>query len=261
LTDQAISDNAGGYLARLEGTIMAGISRTYVLVHGANHGGWCYARVADLLRALGHRVFTPTLSGLAERAGDNVRSINLTTHINDILDLFKWQELEKVVLCGHSYGGMVTAGVADRIPDQIDHLVFLDAVVPENGKCMTDYVWPGAMLLEVMQIVGAYGGGSMLPVPPAAFFKVNEVDQPMVDRLLTPHPMASLLERIAIGDNAARIAQHSYIYAANFGLPALTEQYERAKSLPDWHTYEVEAGHDIMLDAPERLSEILSHLA
>jgi pimeloyl-ACP methyl ester carboxylesterase len=205
-------------------------------------------------------VFTPTLSGLAERSADNVRTINLTTHINDIIDLFKWEELKTVVLCGHSYGGMVIGGVADRIPDKIEHLVFLDAVVPENGRCMVDYVFPGEMLSQVMQAVGAFGGGSMLPAPPAAFFAVNEADQPMVDRLLTPHPMASLIETITIGDNARSIAHYSYIYGTKWGNPIITEQYERAKSTAGWSVYEVEAGHDVMLDAPDRIAEILGTL-
>src|ERR1700761_8505199 len=151
-------------------------TRTFVLVHGAGHGGWCFARVADLLREQGHRVFTPTLSGLAERSDENVRSINLTTHINEIVKLFKWQELDDVVLCGHSYGGMVIGGVADKIPERIRNLVFLDAVIPENGKSMTDYVFPGEALLQVMDAVGVFGGGLVLPAPPAGFFKVNEAD-------------------------------------------------------------------------------------
>ena len=115
----------------------SGPTRTFVLVHGANHGGWCYSRVAALLRAQGHRVFTPTLSGLAERSRENASSIKLTTHIDNILDLFKWEELDDVVLCGHSYGGMVVGGVADKIPEKIRNLVFLDAVIPENGQCLT----------------------------------------------------------------------------------------------------------------------------
>ena len=239
---------------------VAETAQTFVLVHGASHGGWCYGRVAELLRSQGHRVFTPTLSGLAERSQENSRPINLTTHINEIVDLFKWEELDDVVLCGHSYGGMVVGGVADKIPKRIRNLVFLDAVIPENGKCMTDYVFPGEALAQVIDVVGALGGGLLLPAPPAAFFKVNEADQPMVDRLCTPHPFASLLEKINIGANADSIKHHTYIYGTSWGFPPIVQQYERAKALAGWKVFEVESGHDIMIDAPVRLAEILRSL-
>ena len=234
--------------------------RTFVLVHGAGHGGWCYRRVAELLRAQGHGVFTPTLAGLAERFQEDARAINLTTHIGEIIALLEAEDLEDVVLCGHSYGGMVVGGVADRIPGRIANLVFLDAVIPENGKCMTDYVFPGEALLGVVQAVGASGGGLWLASPPAAFFKVNEADQTWADGLLTPHPFASLIERITIGDNAGRIAAHTYIFATQWGFPPIIEQYQRARTLPGWAVFEVDCGHDVMIDAPDRLAEILAEL-
>ena len=111
-------------------TVQPQPTRTFVLIHGASHGGWCYDRVAAILRSQGHRVFAPTLAGLAERVAMDARRINLTTHINEVVALFEREDLSDVVLCGHSYGGMVIAGVADRIPDRIGNLVFLDAVVP-----------------------------------------------------------------------------------------------------------------------------------
>ncbi len=238
-----------------------GAASTFVLVHGASHGGWCYERVADRLRARGHRVFTPTLPGLAERSGENSsRRIDLTAHVEDILDVFKREDLDDVILCGHSYGGMVVSGVADKIPDRIRNLVFIDAVVPESGKRMTDYVFPGWRLLTIMAAVWILGRGSMLIAPPASYFKVNKADRKMVDQRLTPHPIASLLERIRIGDNADRIANHTYIYATNWGFPAITAQYERAKARAGWKVFEVESGHDIMIDAPAELADILSGL-
>lgn len=234
--------------------------KTYVLIHGACHGGWCWSRVADSLRAKGHRVFAPTLSGLAERRREQMLSINLSTHINDVLDLIRVHELTDVILCGHSYGGMVIGGVADRIADHIRHLVFIDAVVPENGRSMADYIFPGEALLGIMDAVGKHGGGLAMPAPPAAFFNVNEGDQAMANRLLTPHPIASLIEKLSIGDAAESIANHSYVFAKNWGFPPIVAQYERARTLPGWQTFEVESGHDIMLDAPERLTDILNGL-
>ena len=113
---------------------------TFVLVHGAWHGGWCYKRVARLLRQAGHEVYTPTLTGPGERAHLINRAIDLNTHIQDIVAVIRCEELSDVVLCGHSYGGMVITGVAEQIAAKIRSLVYLDAFVPENGKSLMDYL-------------------------------------------------------------------------------------------------------------------------
>jgi pimeloyl-ACP methyl ester carboxylesterase len=236
-------------------------ANTFVLVHGASHGGWCYERVATILRSQGHRVFTPTLAGLAERSEEISPRINLTTHVNDILSLFEREQLKNVFLCGHSYGGMVISGVADKIPDRIRNLVFIDAVAPESGKCMNDYAFPGWKLIPVLLAVWLLGRGYKLtPPPPAWYFKVNKADQDMVNRLLTAHPFASLQEKIKIGDNPDSVAGHTYIYATKFGFPPITAQYERAKARRGWKVFEINASHDIMIDAPKELAEILSSL-
>lgn len=239
-------------------TVQPQPTRTFVLIHGASHGGWCYDRVAAILRSQGHRVFAPTLAGLAERVAMDARRINLTTHINEVVALFEREDLSDVVLCGHSYGGMVIAGVADRIPDRIGNLVFLDAVVPEDGKSMNDYVFPGWRLLPIALSVRLFGSGYRLtPPPPAWFFKVNKADRAMVNRHLTSHPYATLTEKIRIGNNADRIPKHTYIYAANWGNPQIIEQFERAKQRKGWKVFEVASGHDIMIDAPNDLARIL----
>ena len=111
---------------------------TYVLVHGAWGGGWKYARVAQRLRARGHLVFTPTLTGQGERSHLLSGSINLTTHVTDILNVIRYEDLSGVVLAGHSYGGMVVTAVADRIADRIAALVYLDAFVPQDGQSLFD---------------------------------------------------------------------------------------------------------------------------
>ncbi|MFT4119173.1 alpha/beta fold hydrolase [Bradyrhizobium sp.] len=232
--------------------------KIFVLIHGANHGGWCYDRVAAILRSQGNQVFAPTLAGLAERASMDARRINLTTHIDEIVALFEREDLRDVILCGHSYGGMVISGVADRIPDRIGNLVFLDAVVPESGKSMNDYVFPGWRLLPIMISVWLFGRGCRLtPPPPAWFFKVNKADQAMVNRRLTSQPYATLTEKIRIGNNGDRIPTHTYIYATNWGNPQITKQYELAKQREGWTVFEVESGHDIMIDAPKELANLL----
>src|SRR5579862_2388072 len=107
---------------------------TFVLVHGAWHGGWCWKRVRAILQAQGHEVFTPTLTGLADRSHLLTPAVNLETHIDDVVNLIRWEELSGVVLCGHSYGGAVISGVAERIPEHIAALVYLDAFVLDDGE-------------------------------------------------------------------------------------------------------------------------------
>jgi len=111
--------------------------QTIVLVHGAWHGAWCYRRVAELLRRSGYRVYTPTLTGLGERSHLLSRSINLSTHIADIANLIRWEEIEQFVLVGHSYGGMVVTGVADAMSDRVSALVYLDGILATAGKRST----------------------------------------------------------------------------------------------------------------------------
>jgi pimeloyl-ACP methyl ester carboxylesterase len=115
---------------------------SYVLVHGAWHGSWCWKRVRKSLCDAGHQVFTPTLTGLADRSHLNSAAVDLSTHVADVVNLLRWEALSDVVLCGHSYGGMVISGVADRVPEQIRTLVYLDAFVPEDGECIFDNVPP-----------------------------------------------------------------------------------------------------------------------
>jgi len=241
-----------------EAQLTAQPAKTFVLIHGANHGGWCYERVAKILRSDGHRVFAPTLAGLAERVSMDARKIDLTTHVDEIVEQFEREDLHDVILCGHSYGGMVIGGVADQIPDRISNLVFLDAVVPEDGKCMNDYVFPGWRLAPIWISVWLFGGGHKLTPPPAWFFKVNKADRALVNRRLTSHPYATLRQKIRIGNNADRIANHTYIHATNWGNRQIAAQYERAKERDGWTVFEVACGHDVMIDAPEELARILA---
>ena len=117
-------------------------ARTFVLVHGAWHGGWCWRHVADLLTKAGHQVFTPTLTGLGERSHLIDASVNLSTHITDIVNVLKWERLNNVVLCGHSYGGFVISGVAEEMQDAIASMVFVDAFVPQNGDTVATLASP-----------------------------------------------------------------------------------------------------------------------
>ena len=152
---------------------------TFVLVHGAWRGGWCWRRVADRLRGGGHDVFTPTLAGLGERSHLVRAGIDLKTHIADVVNVMTWEGLSDVVLCGHSYGGFVISGVAEAMAPAIRSIVFLDAFVPGNGDTVHDLTAPA-----VREAVGAamQRGDLVIPPRPAAAFGVNAADRAWVDR-------------------------------------------------------------------------------
>ena len=219
--------------------------KNFVLVHGAWHGGWCWRRVADILTGHGHRVFTPTLSGLAERSHLREGGINLTTHITDVLNLLRWEELDNVLLCGHSYGGMVVTGAADRAAERVASLVFLDAFVPENGQMMREMT-PRALPAT----------GPIAPIP-AATFMVNEKDRAWVDRQCTPHPIECFSERIALTGAWRQIKRKAYIRAGAYPSAAFDSALHRFQSDPDWATASLPCGHDVMVDMPEPLAALL----
>jgi pimeloyl-ACP methyl ester carboxylesterase len=232
---------------------------TFVLVHGAWHGGWCYARVAALLRARGHTVLTPTLSGVAERAHLFSGAINLSTHIADVLGVLHYERLTDVVLAGHSYGGMVVTGVADRIPDKIRALAYLDAFIPEDGQSMFD-VNVAANMQRFLDGAGAHGGLAV-PPPSAAYFGVNAIDAAMVDELATPHPLGCFTEKLKLTGAYRSVKRHLYVHGTVLPRESPFKKfYEQAKAA-GWSAHVLNCGHDVMLDMPEETARLLETLA
>lgn len=231
----------------------------FVLVHGAWHGGWCYARVAEMLRAQGHRVYSPTLTGLAERSHLAMTGVNCSTHIQDILDVIKWEQLHEVVLCGHSYGGVVIGAVADRIPERIASMVYLDAIIPENGMSAFD-LGECEDVVRMIRSTGRYGG-LLIPPAPAESFNVNPADRAMVDALCTPQPIATFSEALELTGAYMRIPRKTYVRATGWNSMASQRFHTRIKNDPDWVVADVSCGHDVMIDSPNRLAEILLEAA
>jgi pimeloyl-ACP methyl ester carboxylesterase len=188
-------------------------AKTFLLVHGSWHGGWAWRRVADRLRARGHTVFAPTLTGLGERAHLLWPGIDLSLHIADVLSVIKYEQLRDFVLVGHSYGGCVITGVAEAMPDAIHAIVFLDAFIPDNGDSTFDLVQPAVQ--EVIR--GALARGEItVPVRDAAAFKVNEKDRAWVDALATPQPIATMTEKLTLSGARERIEKKTYIRASGY---------------------------------------------
>ena len=222
---------------------------TFVLVHGAWHGSWCWKRVRTQLQHQGHEVFTPTLSGIGERSHLLAPSINLETHIQDIQNFLRWEELRDIVLCGHSYGGMVVSGVADRMPERIRSLVFLDAFVPDSGQCLEDF----APVAEDQLI----DGWKCRPIS-AETFGVNLADRAWVDRQCTLQSRACFNQPLHLVGGLARIERIAYVYASGWAgdESPFFAFYEKARSR-GWTTSRIDCGHDVMIDRPEDVANVL----
>jgi pimeloyl-ACP methyl ester carboxylesterase len=228
---------------------------TFVLVHGAWHGSWCWKRVRRELQQLGHEVFTPTLTGVADRSHLLTRSVNLSTHIEDIVNLLRSEELSDVTLCGHSYAGMVITGVADRVPDRLRALVYLDAFVPEGGENVLDNIHE-LQRVRVIETTKRLGDGWKSPHIPAAVFNVNPHDRDWVERQCTLHPFACFEERLQLRGGIQSVKNITYVFARGWDDTPYPRAHERAKA-KGWRTISVPCGHEVMLDRPEDLTRIL----
>jgi len=227
---------------------------TFVLVHGAWHGSWCWSRVRKSLTSMGHEVFAPTLTGIGERSHLLDRNVGLETHVLDIANLISWEDLRDVVVVGHSYGGIVIGQAADRMPDRISALVFLDAYVPEDGKSLSDYLPDRGS--EARQMANDYGDGWKVPAKKAASFGVNAADVDWVDRKCTMHPLCCFETPARITGAYNIIPNIGYIRAARSS-NVLDQFYAQAGERRWWREI-VPCGHDVMIDMPDELVALLS---
>ncbi len=235
---------------------------TYVLVHGGGHGGWCYQRVARLLRDAGHDVYTPTLTGLGERSHLLGPAVDLSLHIEDIVAVLRTEDLHDVILVGHSYGGMVITGAADRAVDRVAKLVYLDAATPVNGQSLRDVAGP---IIEAVRPMGAVVDGIelvLLPAPEAGLLYgvTDPADLAWMAERLTPHPWVCFEEKLELTNEPAlwAIPQYHVVCTSTLATrdPALMEAASQAGRL-----WDIDTGHDLMLTEPEACAGALLQVA
>ena len=234
---------------------MAQTRKTFVLIHGGWHGGWCWRRVADLLEREGHKVYAPSLTGVADRSHLLSKDITLDTHIADIVNLFRWEEISGACMAVHSYGGWPGSGALEQIGDRVSSIAWIDAFLPENGQRGADTLSPPN--LKILEEAIAKGELGRRP-PTAAAFRVNEKDRAWVDAKMTPQPSNIPLQPIRLTGAREKVAKKAYIRAVEYPQQMFDKALARCKADKTWQTFEVRnSGHDIMVDAPQALADIL----
>ena len=237
----------------------AGARKTFVLIHGAWHGGWCWRRVADLLEAKGHKIYAPSLTGLADRSHLLSKDILLDTHIADIVNLFRWEDLTGVCLVAHSYGGWPGSGALDQIGDRVSSIVWLDAFKPENGQKGVDFA--SEFSRKAMEEAVAKGTPGRKG-PPSEAFGVNEQDRAWVDGKLTDQPNGVAAQPIKLTGARERVGKKTYIRASTYPQAAFDQALAECKADPTWKTFVNEnTGHDVMVDRPQWLADVLLQVA
>jgi pimeloyl-ACP methyl ester carboxylesterase len=233
---------------------------TFVLVHGAWHGAWCWNRVVPFLTAAGHAVTTPALAGLGDRVAELHPGIDLETHVAEVTASIAPDGPRDVVLVGHSYGGMVIAAVAARRAARIAGLVYLDAFVPEDGQACFDLAVPGVAngIREEAQLEG--DGWRVAPPTPQAMGIVAEDDARWLAERMTPQPIATFEQPVRFGSHAPdpSLAPRIFIHCVTDPpSPMFAPFADRARSTPGWTLYELATGHDAMLTEPDTLARLL----
>jgi pimeloyl-ACP methyl ester carboxylesterase len=233
--------------------------KTFVLIHGGFHGGWCWREVARGLRARGHEVFTPTQTGLGERSHLLSKNITLDTFIEDITQVMRFEDLQDVILVGHSFGGNSVSGVADRMPERIRLLVYLDAIMLEGGQSMFDSL-PKEVVATRLKAAEASGGLSVAPPAAAAFNIDNPKQAREVDARLTPHPLGTYTSPLNLAHPVGNGLPAVYVRCAQLLVATLQPAREWVKA-NGMRTVDIKTGHDAMISAPGLLTDLLCELA
>ena len=217
-----------------------------VLVPGGWSGGWAFASVARELRARGHEVFTPTLTGLGERSHLMCAHPNLDTHIDDVANVLLFERLNEVILCAHSYAGMVISGVADRMPERIAALVYADAFVPEDGQSWWDLAGD-----DFRQLALDRSRADGLGVAPLDY----------MDPRCAPHPLAAFRQAIRLTGRWREVREKVFLYATGWAGTPFTATYEALSKDPAWVVKSLPTPHNIIREAPQDFLEIVLGLA
>jgi len=233
---------------------------SFLLVHGAWGGGWQWRDVAAYLRAAGHDVFTPTLTGCGERGHLISPDIDLETHIRDIVGVMDYERLDDVALIAHSYGGMVATGIADRMPGRLCALVYIDAALPRDGEAMLDIV-SAERKATVIGLAESEGDGYR--VPQTLVLETGIEDEAVREAFLArmcPHPLGALMQPIHLTGAFRDVPRKAYVFAALNDSHRFREYRDWATGEPDWEAKTLETHHFPMVTMPEATADLLIRL-
>ncbi|MGZ8259755.1 MAG: alpha/beta fold hydrolase [Caldimonas sp.] len=232
---------------------------TFVVVHGAWTGGWAWKKMRPLLRARGHELFTPTLTGVGERAHLARPEVDLAVHVEDVLGLLAFEDLRDVVLVGHSYGGMVATGVADRAHERISRLVYLDAFVPRDGQSLADLLAPQqrAATVEAERTIG--DGWRIPPNPMPPDTGADDLAWAGPRRLMQP---GATFAQTLLLTGAVETLPRAFIYCTRFAPGDVFRKFaDRARVEKGWRYDELDASHNPHITMPETLAALLHEIA
>ncbi|MEM0942424.1 MAG: alpha/beta fold hydrolase [Pseudomonadota bacterium] len=235
------------------------MSQTFVLVHGAWHGAWCWEAVAGILRARGHRVTTPVQIGVGERAGELRKGLTLADFIADVVGHLRAEDLSDAVLVGHSFAGSSLSGAAEAVPDRISRLIYLDALVISDGQTPFDGLPPEVIAKRRDLAVKTSGGLSLPPPSPDKFGVMDPAQQDWLRGKLTPHPLATFESAIKLQGPPGADLPRCYLTCTDPIYPNLVRSRERVAAW-GWPMAEIRTGHDAMVSAPQALADKLLEL-
>ncbi|OGA08721.1 MAG: esterase [Betaproteobacteria bacterium RIFCSPHIGHO2_12_FULL_69_13] len=231
---------------------------TILVAHGAWSAGWAWKKMRPLMRQRGHDLHTPTYTGIGERAHLASPEVNLETHITDVLNVLELEDLHDVVLIGHSYGGMVATGVADRAAGRLSQLVYLDAFVPRDGQSLLDLLPPdtASRMREVVKTTGDGWRVPPNPMPP----DTPEADLAWAMPRRVMQPVKTFEERLRL-TGAVEGLPRTYIYCTKTPPGDVFGQFaRRAKSERGWRHFEIDSSHNPHITIPESFAALLDKI-
>lgn len=233
----------------------SGARKTYLLIHGAYHGGWCWRPVAEILERHGHKVYAPSLTGNGDRTHLLSKDITLDTQITDIVNLVLWEDLKDICLVAHSFGGWPASGAVEKIQDRVSSIVWVDAFKPKDGEKPLDYI--SEFSRKALEEAVARGEAGRNP-PPAKTYALDEKHYAWIDSKLTPQPNGLTFQPIRLTGRLEGIAKKTYIRAPKYPQAAFDRALAECQADKTWKTFIADnSGHDVMIDQPQWLAEVL----
>ena len=228
----------------------------FLLIHGAWHGGWVWNEISEILNYQGYSVSTPTLTGLGEKKHLLSSKITIDTFIEDVVNHIIFENLNNIILVGHSFAGSVISGVADKLKDRIQKLIYFDAVIIKDGQKPFD-IAPKELVKQRIELAKRFGNGISIPAPSADAFGVFDVKKSLLlEEKLTPHPLSTYQSKLTIKNEIGNGIPLFYIFCNDPVYKSLESSREVVRKLK-WPIFELNAGHDAMLTHPKETLNLL----